>query len=103
MEGLDPWAPFSNEEEWQLARWLMKNVGQSKTDEFLRLPIVSCLDFLPTPTELTSPDCRQRTDVIFRITTPTRFCRKLTAWLLALSGHARSSLHMEMLLVLMGQ
>jgi len=40
-EGLDPWAPFENKEEWELAHWLMKNVGQTKADDFLKLPIVS--------------------------------------------------------------
>ncbi|KAI5987191.1 hypothetical protein EDD15DRAFT_2174021 [Pisolithus albus] len=34
------WAPFHNEGEWELARFLMKNVGQTKMDEFLRLDIV---------------------------------------------------------------
>jgi hypothetical protein len=52
MEGLDPWAPFENEEEWELAHWLMKNVGQTKTDDFLKLPIVS----QPATSELTASD-----------------------------------------------
>ncbi|KII84510.1 hypothetical protein PLICRDRAFT_117586 [Plicaturopsis crispa FD-325 SS-3] len=34
-----PCAPFANEDEWDLARWLMKNVNQRATDEFLKLPI----------------------------------------------------------------
>ncbi|KAG1889977.1 hypothetical protein F4604DRAFT_1876673 [Suillus subluteus] len=38
-EGEDEWAPFCNEEEWGLAEWLVKNLGQTKTDEFLKLPI----------------------------------------------------------------
>ncbi|KAI6158605.1 hypothetical protein EDD17DRAFT_1512153 [Pisolithus thermaeus] len=33
------WAPFHNEEEWELACFLMKNVGQTKMDEFLKLDI----------------------------------------------------------------
>lgn len=37
----NPWAPFDNQDEWELGRWLMKNVGQKKTNEFLQLPIVS--------------------------------------------------------------
>jgi hypothetical protein len=49
MEGLDPWAPFANEEEWELARWLMKNMGQTKSDDFLKLPIVNGQ---PTASEL---------------------------------------------------
>jgi hypothetical protein len=35
------WAPFKDEEEWQLAEWLIQNVGQKQTDIFLKLPIVS--------------------------------------------------------------
>ncbi|KAJ7737951.1 Zn-finger domain-containing protein [Mycena metata] len=31
--------PFCDEEEWDLARWLMKNVNQTGTDEYLKLPI----------------------------------------------------------------
>ncbi|KAI6026905.1 hypothetical protein BKA83DRAFT_4463011 [Pisolithus microcarpus] len=34
------WAPFRDEEEWELARFLMKNIGQNKTDEFLKLGMV---------------------------------------------------------------
>ena len=40
-QGLSPWTPFQDEEEWELAHWLMLNVGQNATDKFLRLPIVS--------------------------------------------------------------
>ena len=39
------WAPFEDEEEWQLAEWLIQNVGQKQTDLFLKLPIVSFLFF----------------------------------------------------------
>ena len=35
------WAPFGDEEEWQLAKWLMRNVGHSAIDDYLKLPIVS--------------------------------------------------------------
>ncbi|KAI6103380.1 hypothetical protein F5141DRAFT_962869, partial [Pisolithus sp. B1] len=35
------WAPFHSEEEWELARFLMKNVGQTRMDEFLKLDINS--------------------------------------------------------------
>ncbi|KAI6096530.1 hypothetical protein EDD16DRAFT_1773567 [Pisolithus croceorrhizus] len=34
------WAPFHSEEEWELARFLMKNIGQTKMDEFLKLDII---------------------------------------------------------------
>jgi hypothetical protein len=43
MEGLEPEAPFADEEEWELVKWLMKNVGQTKADDFLKIPIVSIL------------------------------------------------------------
>ncbi|KAF8889384.1 hypothetical protein BD779DRAFT_1671930 [Infundibulicybe gibba] len=33
----DQWGPFASQEEWDLAVWLMKNVGQRSTDEFLKL------------------------------------------------------------------
>ncbi|KAI0683264.1 hypothetical protein BC835DRAFT_1219498, partial [Cytidiella melzeri] len=31
--------PFADEEEWDLARWLVSSVGQTKADEFLKMPI----------------------------------------------------------------
>ena len=39
----NPWDLFASEQEWALAMWLRKNVGQKSTDEFLKLPIVSKL------------------------------------------------------------
>jgi hypothetical protein len=55
--GEDKWAPFCDKyvpyhiyglcltlaarEEWGLAEWLVKSLGQTRTDEFLKLPIVS--------------------------------------------------------------
>ncbi|KAG1869961.1 hypothetical protein F4604DRAFT_1881323 [Suillus subluteus] len=35
----DRWSPFEDAEEWDLAEWLVKNLGQTRTDEFLKLPI----------------------------------------------------------------
>ncbi|KAH7906731.1 Zn-finger domain-containing protein [Hygrophoropsis aurantiaca] len=35
-----PWGPFDDEQEWELARWLIRNVGQTQTDKFLKLPII---------------------------------------------------------------
>jgi hypothetical protein len=32
-----PMAPFADEDEWELARWLMKNVTQTATEEFLKM------------------------------------------------------------------
>ncbi|KAI6098415.1 hypothetical protein EV401DRAFT_2147553 [Pisolithus croceorrhizus] len=34
------WAPFHTKGEWELAHFLMKNIGQTKMDEFLKLKIV---------------------------------------------------------------
>ena len=33
--------PFESEAEWELAKWLIKNVGHNQAEEFLKLPIVS--------------------------------------------------------------
>jgi hypothetical protein len=32
-----PMAPFADEDEWDLARWLVKNVTQTATEEFLKM------------------------------------------------------------------
>ncbi|KAI6038726.1 hypothetical protein EDC04DRAFT_2896102 [Pisolithus marmoratus] len=34
------WSPFQSKEEWDLACFLMKNVGQTKIDEFLKLSLI---------------------------------------------------------------
>ncbi|KAG0700884.1 hypothetical protein DFH29DRAFT_806960, partial [Suillus ampliporus] len=40
-------------EEWGLAEWLIKSLGQTRTDDFLKLPIVSFMltakEFILTP------------------------------------------------------
>ena len=41
LNGENGWAPFENQKEWDLAQWLMRNVGQKSIDEYLKLPIVS--------------------------------------------------------------
>ena len=41
--GTSKWGPFKDEDEWELAEWLSKNVGQKQTDTFLKLNIVSIL------------------------------------------------------------
>ena len=48
-KGGSRWTPFEDEDEWQLAEWLIRNVGQKQTDAFLRLPIVS---FIPLSVNL---------------------------------------------------
>jgi hypothetical protein len=39
-EGSSRWGPFENQNEWELAEWLIKNIGQKQTDAFLNLNIV---------------------------------------------------------------
>ena len=34
------WEPFSSQDEWELARWLINNVNQKVTDKYLKLPMV---------------------------------------------------------------
>jgi hypothetical protein len=43
-EGKKPWEPFASKDEWELAGWLLKNVGQKSTDEYLKLQIVREVD-----------------------------------------------------------
>ncbi|KAF9235433.1 hypothetical protein BU15DRAFT_89590 [Melanogaster broomeanus] len=42
-QGLDPWGPFADEEEWELVKWLFRHVGQTGIEEFTKLPITSKL------------------------------------------------------------
>lgn len=58
MEGLNADDPFSDDEEWELVRWLMKNVGQNKTDEYLKLPIVSPCNYIDTTTYRNNVDSK---------------------------------------------
>ncbi|KAI0261681.1 hypothetical protein BC834DRAFT_925468 [Gloeopeniophorella convolvens] len=41
QDGLDApiWHPFTSLHEWQFARWITKNLGQSQTDSLLKLPL----------------------------------------------------------------
>lgn len=41
LRGLEIWGPFANDAEWELAKWLVKNVGHNQADEFLKLAMVS--------------------------------------------------------------
>ncbi|KAI5995911.1 hypothetical protein EDD15DRAFT_2164382 [Pisolithus albus] len=38
--GGSAYSPFEDREEWELAQWLINNVNQRATDEFLKLPVV---------------------------------------------------------------
>lgn len=44
QEGCTPLDPFKSEEEWGLASWLMRNIGKTNIDEYLKLDIV-CLAY----------------------------------------------------------
>jgi hypothetical protein len=37
-----PWGEFESEGEWELAKWLLQNVGHNQLLKFLNLPIVHC-------------------------------------------------------------
>lgn len=41
LKGDEILGPFRDDGEWQLAKWLIKNVGHTQADIFLKLPIVS--------------------------------------------------------------
>ena len=38
--GSSRWGPFEDQDEWELAQWLIQNVGQNQNDKFLNLKIV---------------------------------------------------------------
>lgn len=40
-QGQSIYGPFTNNEEWELAQWLSRRVGQKAIDEYLKLSIVS--------------------------------------------------------------
>ncbi|KAJ6563240.1 hypothetical protein B0H10DRAFT_1843723 [Mycena sp. CBHHK59/15] len=42
LQGAEVLGPFESDEEWELAKWLIKNVGHNQMEEFLKLPIISC-------------------------------------------------------------
>ncbi|KAJ7483023.1 hypothetical protein B0H11DRAFT_2232041 [Mycena galericulata] len=41
LTGCEILGPFADEEEWELAKWLIKNVGHNQTEAFLKLPIIT--------------------------------------------------------------
>ncbi|KAK0220037.1 hypothetical protein IW262DRAFT_1461264 [Armillaria fumosa] len=60
--GMDILGPFKDDDEWELAKWLIKNMGHTAAEEFLKLPIIAshaqpdfknkqqlydCIDVLP--------------------------------------------------------
>lgn len=40
-KGWGKWGPFESESEWELGKWLFKNATQSRTNDFLKMEIVS--------------------------------------------------------------
>ena len=40
LNGSSSWGPFDDEDDWQLAEWLIRNIGQNQIDTFLNLRIV---------------------------------------------------------------
>ncbi|KAJ7813602.1 hypothetical protein B0H14DRAFT_3477712 [Mycena olivaceomarginata] len=41
LAGCEILGPFADDEEWELAKWLIKNVGHNQTETFLKLPIIT--------------------------------------------------------------
>lgn len=62
LTGCEVLGPFADEEEWELAKWLIKNVGHNQTEAFLKLPIVSCLD--RATEDLNSAHIRSRSQIV---------------------------------------
>jgi hypothetical protein len=54
--GTSKWGPFEDQDEWELAEWLSKNVGQKQTDAFLKLNIVSTYNMVRCNGLLTEHD-----------------------------------------------
>ncbi|KAJ7447660.1 hypothetical protein FB451DRAFT_1535820, partial [Mycena latifolia] len=44
LQGAEILGPFENDDEWELAKWLIKNVGHNQMEAFLKLPIINGLD-----------------------------------------------------------
>ncbi|TFK34351.1 hypothetical protein BDQ12DRAFT_613687, partial [Crucibulum laeve] len=40
LQGYEILGPFKSKDEWELAKWLIKNVGHTQMEEFLHLPII---------------------------------------------------------------
>ena len=70
LHGENNWAPFENQKEWDLAQWLMKNVGQKSIDEYLKLPIISLVTHLRLKY---LAGFRFRSTPIFHFITPIRY------------------------------
>ncbi|PSR81411.1 hypothetical protein PHLCEN_2v4278 [Hermanssonia centrifuga] len=40
LHGAEIWGPFQDSKQWELAKWLIKNVGHNQAEEFLKLGII---------------------------------------------------------------
>ncbi|KAL0951815.1 hypothetical protein HGRIS_008482 [Hohenbuehelia grisea] len=41
LKGAEILGPFKDDDEWELAKWLIKNVGHNQAEAFLKLPIIT--------------------------------------------------------------
>ncbi|KAF7359613.1 hypothetical protein MVEN_00685100 [Mycena venus] len=44
LNGSEILGPFQSNEEWELAKWLIKNVGHNQMETFLKLPIIQGIE-----------------------------------------------------------
>ncbi|KAK0220172.1 hypothetical protein IW262DRAFT_1448538 [Armillaria fumosa] len=40
LQGAEIWGPFADEDDWEMAKWLIKHVGQQVADDFLKLKMI---------------------------------------------------------------
>jgi hypothetical protein len=64
--GHSPWEPFEDEDEWQLARWLLENVNQRATKDFMKLPTVRCKPPSSFACPHLSPDAKTNPTIIHK-------------------------------------
>lgn len=84
--GASPHALFLDADEWELASWLAKNVSQTATDAYLKLPIVSARSERPDAAHLFF---RLNTELACHTITTTRIYKRSTSFRQALGGSAR--------------
>ncbi|KIP01147.1 hypothetical protein PHLGIDRAFT_46146, partial [Phlebiopsis gigantea 11061_1 CR5-6] len=53
-EKRSPWHPYPSREEWELARFLAKNFGHNRIEEFLKLDLVSVSSDYPNQNRATN-------------------------------------------------
>lgn len=80
LKGDEILGPFRDDGEWELAKWLIKNVGHTQADIFLKLPIVSLCPPLPMETSSELTFFRFKTKRSLRSAIKRNFFIKLTAF-----------------------